>query len=103
MVSHGMWLCPKTSTSVSGNRAAQRCSRPLASPGLVDDGEAHALDLGAGDLGQAPAESAVVVVAVHRDQPAGTLLEPVQQRDVHPVAGVHDDVGVVDRGPHRMR
>ena len=28
--SHGMWLCPKTSTSVSGKSRAHRASRPAA-------------------------------------------------------------------------
>jgi hypothetical protein len=69
----------------------------------VDDGEADALDLGLRDLRQALTERPVVVVAVHRDQPPGALLELVQQGDVHPVAGVDDDIGVVDRGPQRMR
>ena len=32
MVSQGMWLCPKTSTSTSGYAAAQRRSRPAAAP-----------------------------------------------------------------------
>jgi hypothetical protein len=40
---------------------------------------------------------------VDGDQPAGALLEAVEQCDVHPVAGVHDDVGSVDRDPQRMR
>jgi hypothetical protein len=69
----------------------------------VDDGEPEALDLRAGDLGQALAEGSVVVVAIHRDQPSGTGLELVQQRDVDPVAGVDDDVRGLDRGPQGMR
>ena len=48
-------------------RAAQL--PPLRIPGLVDDGEPDALDLGPGDLRQALAERPVVVVAVHRHQP----------------------------------
>jgi len=31
-VSHGIWLCPNTSTSVPGNRAAHRVSLPRADP-----------------------------------------------------------------------
>jgi hypothetical protein len=75
----------------------------LLVPRLVDHGQPDALDLRAGDLGQPLAQRPVVVVAVDGDQPAGTLLEAVQQRDVHPVTGVHDDVRGVDRGPQRTR
>ena len=35
------------------------------------------------------------------EQPPRARLERVEQRDVDPVAGVHDDVGAVDRVPHR--
>jgi hypothetical protein len=45
----------------------------------------------------------VVVVAVHRHQSPGPLLEQVQEGGVHPVTGVHDDVGGLDRGPQSMR
>jgi hypothetical protein len=76
---------------------------PLGVAGLVDDGEADALDLGAGDLRQPLAERAVIVVAVHGEQPARAPFQLVQQGDVHPVTGVHDDVGGVDRGPQVMR
>ena len=35
--------------------------------------------------------------------PSGAGLELVEEGDVDPVAGVHDDVGGLDRGPQRMR
>jgi hypothetical protein len=76
---------------------------PLGVPGLVDDGDADALDLRPRHLGQPLAEGAVVVVAEDGDQPSRALLQAVEQREIHPVAGVHDDVRGVDRGPQRMR
>ena len=103
VVSHGMWLWPKTRTSASGNRAAQRASRPFLSPGLVYDGEADPLDLDAGHLRQPVAQRPVVVVAVDRRPAGASALEQVQQGHVDPVAGVHDDVGGLDGGPQGMR
>ena len=75
---------------------------PLPVTRLVYDGDTHALDLGPRHLGQPLAERPVVVVAVHPDQPPGARLEQVQQRDVDPVAGMHDDVGGLDRRPEGM-
>ena len=73
----------------------------LRQPGLVDHAEPDPLDLGARDRGQPLAQDAVVVVAVHPDQPGGTGLEQVEQRDVDPVTGVDDDVGGFHLRPDR--
>ena len=67
------------------------------------DGDTDTLDLGPGHLGQPHAERPVIVVAVHADQPPGARLEQVQEGRVDPVAGVHDDVGGLDRRPQGMR
>jgi hypothetical protein len=69
----------------------------------VYDGETDARDVGPGHLGQSLAQRPVIVVAVHADQPPGACLEQVQQCRVDPVAGVHDDVGGLDRRPEGMR
>ena len=76
---------------------------PLGVAGLVHHREPDALDLGTGDLGQPFAQRSVVVVAVHAHEPPGAGLDQVQQRHVHPVAGMDDDVGGLDRDPQRTR
>ena len=43
------------------------------------------------------------LVAVHADEPGRAGLQPVEQLGAHPVTGVDDDVGGVDRLPDRGR
>ena len=76
---------------------------PGGGPGLVDHREPDAGQLHPGDLGQPGPQRRPVVVAVDAHQPRRPRLERVEQVDVHPVAGVHDHVGRVDRRPQRFR
>ena len=103
VVSHGMWLWPKTSTSVSGNRAAQRASRPLASPVSWTTANRMPSISARATSGSRWRKAPWSLLPYTADQPAGALLEPVEQGDVDPVAGVHDDVRGVDRRPQGMR
>jgi hypothetical protein len=99
-VSQGMWLCPNTSTSTSGwapRSAAPARSRrrsrapPRSGPRRPPPGPPRA----AGPA--APGRR-----CCRTPRPAGgPLLQPVQQVDLDPVAGVHHDVGRVDRRPDR--
>jgi hypothetical protein len=72
-------------------------------PRLVHHGEPDPLQLHPRDLRQPFAQRAVVVVAVHADQPARPLLELVEERHVDPVPGVDDDVGGLDVRPQLRR
>ncbi len=95
-VSHGMWLCPKTSTSASGKRCAHRCSRPGGRARLVHDGEAQPGQFHVRRLWQPGAQLVAVVVAVHPHEPCCAGLQQIQRGGVHPVARVYHDVGPAD-------
>ena len=88
-----MWLCPNTSTSVSGYSRAILASRPPDAARLVHDGEPQAAERHVSPLGQSATQLGTVVVAPAGDQSLRARLELVQQRRLHPVTGVHHDVG----------
>lgn len=66
----------------------------------MHDGEPHPGQRHVGPFGQPGAQLVAIVVAPARDQALGAALQGVECRDVDPVPGVHDDVGVLDRRPN---
>jgi hypothetical protein len=83
--------------------AVQRLTPPLparGSAGFVHHRESYAGQLHPRHLGQPGPQRRPVIVAVHPDQLLGARLEPVEQRHVDPVAGVHHGVRRIDLAPH---
>ena len=72
-----------------------------ARPRVVDDGQAQAVQVSAGHLGQPCLQLRPVVVADDADHAGGPLLQPVEEVQLDPVAGVDDDVGPGDLVPDR--
>jgi hypothetical protein len=103
VVSHGMWLCPNTSTSVSGVGRRHPRFAALGLPRLVHHGEPHPGQRHIGAFGQPGPQRRTVVVTPAADQAGRALLKFVQQVHVHPVPGVHHDVGAVHLRPQRRR
>ena len=71
--------------------------------GLVDYAQPKALDLRAGELGEALTQDAMVVVADDSHEPTGSRLQSIEQCHSHPVARVDDEVGFVDGAPQLTR
>ncbi|SBS75505.1 hypothetical protein MHPYR_230075 [uncultured Mycobacterium sp.] len=68
--------------------------------GLMDDGEAQAVQRHVGAFGQPGPQFRAVVVAPAGDQAVGPRRQFVEQALVDPVAGVDDDVGALDFVPY---
>ena len=87
-----MWVCPYTTASASGKRAAKRVSRPARRPGHVQHPDLHLLDLDHAAFGQKPPQLRLVGVAVNREQRRPERLQLLERRDARDVSGVEDDV-----------
>jgi len=70
---------------------------------LVHHTELQTAELREGDLSEAFSKWGAVVVAVAADDNPGFLLDPVEQAEVDPVAGVQHRVGGADRRPDLVR
>ena len=102
VVSHGMWLCPNTRTSTSGNAAAHRRSRPAAAPvswTTANRTPPRSIRATSGSRARSAGPS---LFPWTPHQPCGPRLQGVEQVDGDPVARVHDHVGGVDRRPQRL-
>jgi hypothetical protein len=54
------------------------------------------------NLGQPPSQLCIVVVPAHADHSSGARFDGIKHPDLHPIAGVHHDVGGIDCGPHLL-
>lgn len=70
-----------------------------ARAGLVHHAHPHPVQILDGHLLQPRPQVRTVVVPMDRQQPAGSLLELVEQLHHHPVTGVHDEVRPVHLSP----
>ncbi len=69
----------------------------------MHDGEPHATQVGVGPFRQPRPQLGSVVVTPARDESVGPCLQSIEERRIHPVAGMHDDVGAGHLVPQPLR